>query len=740
MIKIKTQKKSPFEIVKRKTKHNEVDTFLYLESHVAEKYNENMDIDKFFYIKLLSTDKNYNANINSEKLLSIKINNNNKSIAEKYIEKLKTILNQQENLNDILKAVKTINEEDFVEIDVTNRYFENKNAKTFNFNATNVSTNDYDRIPIFMLIRTLANLNYIEILENPSPNGREEFYKFLPVNTDGAININPKVSVLSERSFSSYQEDFMKERENRKNKALLYSDVKSVLYQNGGNGSSGSLNFMKDLERIGVFGKPLNQPNYSNKDEVTKYNKAQFAKIMKVLKNEIVPEIGGLNNFKVSNKKLLDVSTSNTRYPVRLPTKDKKFNEKYYNYLLNERQLNKDILDREISNQRIYTGIDFTYNSYNQSMFFSMYDSKFGKFPQSVENTSIGEVNRKEKLIKRHAKDRNRKKLLYGTVKKSPKATIFSEAVIDSIALESLFKYSNKNIDDYNFISSQGAGNINTWLENVIGIGFSNTKSDKEEFGDAYKIKTTEKKEPITEKNLYALKQALSKKRLHYVNDGKTVTEKKLFKLRKFLEKVDQTKKVEEIKLNNRNGYINLKEYNKEDYILDNTNLEAFFEENNLHLEYNKDNKDYDIFIKYSIQNKEKIDENDNKFKESVKKKLKEIFNTDHLILAYDNDVGGLKYYEPFYNMCKSLDIPVSLLVPPDVNDNNDLLKKYNKMKKDNGTEVANNYLEKEYFYSLSEDIVLNNKFDEIFKLAQEEDMKEKKNSSYKKKTNSLRP
>ena len=84
--------------------------------------------------------------------------------------------------------------------------------------------------------------------------------------------------------------------------------------------------------------------------------------------------------------------------------------------------------------------------------------------------------------------------------------------------------------------------------------------------------------------------------------------------------------------------------------------------------------------------------------------------------------------------------LKVSLLVPPKVNDNNDLLKMYNKMKKDKGFEYANEYIDQNYFYSLSEDIVLSGKFKRIYGMAEEKDLGEKRTKTVKKKHSSVKP
>ncbi len=731
-----------------------------------ENYNNEVFNIKFEVFSTFNYDQDLNIineqvftikNNDKELLLSFTSGNNELSI--KLMENLKNILNNKqitlktriEQISDIATKNKLINN-----INVTKRFNEktytqnnnNKNNTNGNKNYKNVDYVDIEKlstIPIYKVIQILLSKDYISLVDKVIKNGKkEEFYKFVINDEKNRITEeNVKVSVASSFFIENNPEDI--------DSRGIYSDVKSILGQ-GKKGGRGVINFIQDLEEIGAFGEPLQRSNSATEEEISNFNKKRFGKAIGIVKDLI------LNNTDIDLDDLsVDQSKSFHNYldlklTPRLPNKEIKNIKKFRDFLVNERKLDEDIVEEEIKAGRIYSGNYVNAdNKFSNMLCFGQYDSNFSRYPNSVELCYLKKVVdentgvEKEKLAKIFFPDKERKGLLYGKINKNPEITFFSEAVIDSISLECLLKRTDK-IKNANFISAQGSGNLVTWLEHACGFGFiKNVKNnDENTVGQVYKFTKEEVVKDFSEKELLSLKKSVSDRIFYFVLDEseKIINRSNLnlIKLNEFLKFLDKTLDAKVIRVKSRGAYIDNRVLPENAYLIDNTNIDDFFKENNINFEYDSVEKMYTFNKKIILTKEELVDDSDTKTLKELKENFIRITKTPNVALSYDNDFGGLEYYEGFYKMCKRLNLNVSLLIPPfigKINDNNDILKHFKEIEKKFGKEQSLKWLDEKYLSQLDKDIYLNG---ELKKAIETYFLLEKEKNPNKKKDNGLNP
>lgn len=659
---------------------------------------------------------------------------NNKNYTKELLDSIKEIINFEKDLLDIIKKITNISKEYKVELildknykAIENKYTQNYTKKTGNKREEDVSDNNNDKyklnineinnIPVYKIIEILASKDIISIVDDLKKNGRKEvFYKFIINNEETRrTEDNMKVSVTSQQYLDNSPDDI--------DARSLYSDVKFIL-GSGRKGGKGTISFIQDLEELGAFGEPLSKPNSDNEEELKIYNKERFSKALKIINREILNNLSeNLDNFKIDPNKISAGKLKIEAFPVRHPIKDNKEIDKYRDFLVNVRKLDIDIVEEEIKAGRIFSGSYLNEeNKYFKNLFFSQYDHNFYRTPSSFEICYLSKIvdedtkEEKEKINKMFFKDKSRKGLLYGKKREDAEITVFSEAVIDSISFECLTKKSKIMKDKkFNFISAQGSGNLLVWFENVLGFGFVHSDNEvPENVGNIYLVDKIDNEKEISEENKLNLANQIKDLKITFIFDESErnikSSERNLFKLNKFVQFFDPSISVDIIKVGKRGAFLDKAQIEGR-YLIDNTNIEDFIIENNFKMEYIKEEKNYKVSSFYTHYKNTPIDHNDVNMLKELRERIIKVIGTDTLYLAYDNDTGGLNYYEGFYKMCKHLGINVSLFIPPfnnNINDNNDILKHFKGISKRFSEEQCSIWLDSNYFSQVNEDLYLN--------------------------------
>lgn len=565
-------------------------------------------------------------------------------------------------------------------------YNPNRSEKSF-LKGSNYNNNQ-EQVPIFMLIELLSEKGYIDIISDLEKNGREVKYRFTisENNKDRLLSDNFIVSVVGAENYKDEPE-----------RSMYYVDFKGYFKRE--KGSAGDLNFLIDLERYGAFGKPEKLVNNPSDADVSDYNRRVYSKVGKILR-ELKKSIGSDIEL-VKRGSDFGISLS---YPDMLPVKVQK-NEKLksireFMNVLKIRGFSDEIIDDSLSKGLIYFGKTVNKKMGFQpiNLIFGMFDVFGGKFPVSYESCyTIRNGNESPKKIGKVFGSIQRTGLSDANIitgsyfalsidrSKSykPNAVVFTEALLDSLAVKQLMDYAGKNHQDYTHISLQGVGNIVSFLKETLGFYYK--KNDDEatnnyECGDVFSYDKKIEYIDFPDETKSRILEKLNTKKIKFIWDlSKKGSEYQYKKLRKFLDFVGYKEKIEKIEVKFRSEKIEDSLLVGDNVVLfDNTNVDKFLEQNKV-ISIDGQFK----FIKITI---DEVKVEDESRLLEYGERFKKAFGTDKVVLAFDNDTAGMSYLNGFYKMSKKIGISSSAAIPmfhvfdqPDgsskfINDNNDIL------------------------------------------------------------------
>ena len=133
------------------------------------------------------------------------------------------------------------------------------------------------------------------------------------------------------------------------------------------------------------------------------------------------------------------------------------------------------------------------------------------------------------------------------------------------------------------------------------------------------------------------------------------------------------------------------------DYILDSSNLNDFFRENNVNTTYLAQEKAYSVKMTKRIENFIPLNAESVEVLGKVRDRFISLTNTDSMVFAFDNDIAALPKLTHLKNLCELLRLDFSVMIPTfeyNINDNNDILKKYRELIVLNKESIANNLIE----------------------------------------------
>lgn len=706
-------------------------------------FQKNKNQNQTIYLEVVKTNEDFKRQLSDDVLIKIEMDNNELysdfklNRVSKYIEKTlqanmqESLINKMEILKKELKRMKKEEEID-VSFKINPKYLNKKqevkakNSQNNNNNSGESFTDKFKRIPTVYIVDKLVELGIITLSKSCQKNGSEKIYWIdLP---DGQAS---KVSMLSRESIESGIVG---------NKYCNTRD-----FNNSKLSSKSSYAFLNRLKDAGVFG-----------EEDT------FDIVKKIL------EVDGKVSFKEfplvdseNNKVIMGeggdfINIVNLNLPSRKPAAyymPKQVNE-YKKYLIEERGISKDIIEREFNNKNIGTGNFFSsvnYAKWGVGLFKLGYLDEKRASSKTFETISLDKNNAK-KLYRGHLKSIKIKGRSHIIPSENPKATIFTEAVIDNYSLENIFRLSNNtNEKDYHFIGLTSVGNIQGWLEYNLGvkIHFNENRDENDEI--ILSASYIEKKIEILEDQKEAkeiLAKALLTKRIHFVVDEtqKWLLDegnKSLFRLKNTLSKIDENITVNRIAITDpKKRNIDLNDFSNgdgcEDYIIDKTNIDSFLKENNIQSSYKGKGEGYEVLISKNVE--KLIPLVGEELLEKVRRRFVALTKTESMIVAFDNDIAALPKIPHLEKLCEILRLEFKSLIPSfkyAINDHNDTLKTFNYLMEKNKKTEAMTLIDN--FTAQINRIGLPNDFKEIVEHAKEIDIKKKEKENLHKKNKLVR-
>lgn len=667
-------------------------------------YKKNGEVKDNVYIELVKTANQGVRNANDETIIKIELDVNNKQEALKntrgFVKNIENLINKdmtqslQEKVKIIEGLLKKYSDrlsqsknpiyinEDYKEKQVLQSPKNNNNNKKGNnyYNNKGESFLDkFNKIPLAYIIETLAEMNAISLEQEKKPNGDEDFYWIESDNYPKAS----KVSVLAIRSIENQSGaviDKYKHCRDLNNNKLSTTTAMSLLFSLQKEG------YLKGMEA----GEAVSQ---------------------------IIKARGGFKAFPLIDEENETMSMGeggevidivSLKLPSRLPEIYRARNtDEYKNYLIKERKISSEIIEREFEKGILKTGTFATCQNYINSNIGLFTLKYFQGASKTYEKINFDKVT--GKLNRGHLKNIGINGRSHIIQNENTKGTIFTEAVIDNYSMENLMQLSpSNNSEDYNYVGLTSVGNINGWFEHNLNLKVK-MKDNKETGVAETQIMYIERKEleyEDQEKELEKVAKAIKTKRLHFVFDKRKPWKEKnstqsLYRLQKILAKIDPEIEVHLINLDNKNYRIDYNKYDKgdntKDYILDDTNVKDFFEKNGIIAKYDKETKDYDVKV---VQKKEKwnelTDENV-EIKNNIKQKIKDLTGNTKFIFSFDNDMAALPKLPHLQNFCEFFGIDYSFTVPTfqnNINDNNDILKTYVELQQCGKSQEASQLLE----------------------------------------------
>lgn len=697
-------------------------------------YMKNLSQENAYNIIIL--DNNTNKTIlNIELFNSDKINNLYKKVDSILHTNFELTLSQKiENIYKLIESENLlehgnlfINENYRIKkqtpIEKEKRVYQNNNNQNTQSNGQNTKKYSkpynemFNEIPVVYMIETLHNLGYINIEKGPERNGDESFYWIEMPNQSKSS----KVTVLSRDSLEKKKSSTIIK------KYMMIKDLNNGVLTT--DSSSGLINRLKDN---GFF---EDKESFEIKQEIIK-SKGGFSGFIRIdkEKQELIGQGGDI------------LTITSIDYPSRMPTVyyGKKV-EEFRAYLINERKIDADIIDREIKNKQILTGVFADFNNYVE---FSMGFFKLKYFNNDYESTYEKFKLNKEtnKLERKHLSGvqiKGRSHIIKGN---TPKMTVFSEAVIDSCSLYNLFKLSSKiNEENYNYVALAGVGNIKGWLEYNLGISLNfKTKEELKNTPHIDRIYIIEKQKVIIEnqekkkedlrtvlsdKNLYFIKEETNNDKVNKMIDGK------IFLLQSVLKHISPDIKLNIVVVKDKEKIDydmfqkSTKESESKDYIIDKTNIDVFLSNNGIEAKYDSTKKQYVVSFFEEVQKEIPLKEDNKEMITKIREKFIELTGTDSIGFAFDNDTPALKKCEPLEYLGNFLGLKPTFLIPTfnfGINDNNDMLKAYKKLSEEQQKQQSDFIMNSIEQQILRVGAGLPNNFEKIIEKAKEVESKKK--------------
>lgn len=543
------------------------------------------------------------------------------------------------------------------------------NAKNYNqnYNQNNDNYSDYKKAnsikPIYLL-EILEQLNYINVEEITPNTSGEEFWKYTINNSFSNNNFKTSVKTRGfiENNSPNYKFDIFND---------VYNSSKGY-----GNGSIGLISY---LGSHGLFKEPLRgKENEKNrKERAVKFIIDNIYKY--VDKNNLI------NNDNKNNNQIENVDISNYS---RLPFKKSGTESALKNYLIKQRKIGVDLVDKIIKEGLLYGGY-FSQNSFQDGhkLFLNQYFFKLTDYEQKevgAERFNLYEDYQNNiKVNKLNISSVSGKAFRLNGDKS--KVTIFTEAIIDALSVRELLSIAGIDPDYFNIYSIQGCPHFNNWMKLNLGIGFELMKENQKDYGSVYKVDYKQEIKELSASKIASFKKTLSNTDFYFIKTNSI----KSNAIYKNIEALNEICKLNIIEKNNREDFIDYNKYNSKSIFLDETNFEKFLLENNLTIV--NDNKPK-LAQKNIIEVKSKINKEDII---QIKERMKNVLGCENIALAFDNDHAGLKYVPLLKELEKTLGIKTFNMIPQNIKkdtDCNDVLKKYHELK-ENNEEQANKIL-----------------------------------------------
>lgn len=697
-------------------------------------YMKNLSQENAYNIIIL--DNNTNKTIlNIELFNSDKINNLYKKVDSILHTNFELTLSQKiENIYKLIESENLLEQGNLfinenyrikkeIPIEKEKRVYQNNNNQNTQSNGQNTKKYSkpynemFNEIPVVYMIETLHNLGYINIEKGPERNGDESFYWIEMPNQSKSS----KVSVLSRDSL-----------EKKKSSKIIQKYMMIKDLNNGVLTTDSSSGLITRLKDNGFF---EDKEIFEIKQEIIK-SKGGFSGFIRIdkEKQELIGQGGDILTITAID------------YPSRMPTAyyGKKV-EEFRDYLINERKIDADIIDQEIKNKQILTGLFADFNNYVEfgmgffklKYFNNDYESTYEKFKLNKETNKLERKHLSGVQIK------GRSHIIKGS---TPKMTVFSEAVIDSCSLYNLFKLSSKiNPENYNYVALAGVGNMKGWLEYNLGISLNpKTKEELKNTPHIDRVYIIEKEKVIIdnqEKKKEDLRTVLSDKNLYFIkeetNNDKVnkMIEGKIFLLQSVLKHISPDIKLNIVVIQDKQKIDydmfqkSTKESESKDYIIDKTNIDVFLSNNGIEAKYDSTKKQYVISFFEEVQKEIPLKEDNVEMITKIRERFIELTGTNSIGFAFDNDTPALKKCEPLEYLGNLLGLKPTFLIPTfnfGINDNNDMLKAYKKLSEEQQKQQSDFIMNSIEQQILRVGAGLPNNFEQIMEKAKEIESKKK--------------
>lgn len=547
--------------------------------------------------------------------------------------------------------------------------------------------NSYKQLPIFALIMSLQKNNYISLVGDLEKNGVETKYRF-EINPDISTRVIKDSFIVSTVGENNY--------EKHADRANYYVDFKGYFLKE--KGSAGEMNFMRDLERLGAFGTPVNPDDFSNRDQYEGKLKEKIRPLLNQLRKSAFDIQGDDFIIKKSSGFSRTMNRPQTMFkPVPFNVKTKQISDIVK--ILKSRGFSDKIINDSVSKNVLRFGKSVNPKLGFQSVIMSanMHNVFDPKFPIGYEIFTPKEGAKFNKFFSAMKRTQPYSKnettgtsyALSVDMSEKPLGTVFSEAVLDSIAVKDIMDYCGVNYDNFNHIAAQGVGNMVNFFKDNFGFYYKtmdDPASGEYKMGDIYIVEKKKEIREIDEGELKRLQDTLKDLKIKFIFDeSKKGSSSQLFKLKSFMQDMCIKDNIEVIKIPYSTSNPNIK-IDKEDdiYIMDNSNVNKFFDENSISVEYDKEKKLYKYGLVVETEEDRKFDPEKDSYKE-LADRLFSVLKSKTFYLAFDNDIAGLKHYAPIQKMCEKLNFRCRALCPPFhmykedegsrlINDNNDVL------------------------------------------------------------------
>lgn len=571
----------------------------------------------------------------------------------------------------------------------------NNGYKNSNYNKANgaqqskVYVNDFKKcneVKPVIALETLQKLGYISLTDTSPNTHGEEFWSYALSNSGVKFKTSVKTkSHLFQNSESLY--DPMNG---------IFNDVYHTV-KGYGKGSVGLISFLGDH---GLFTVALPGPDKKNEREERAREFILTKLYPHIEEQDLANDHALAESLKGQGGSMKVISYS------RMPFKNNAKINDIKGYLINNRLLSKELVEKLISDDLIYAGSfsanklgqDAEHKFYFNTSFFRLTDRngvESGAERLSVydsTNSVTGEHYKKLTKFNTHPVMGNAFRLLSN--QSQPAGSYIGEAVIDVLSAYELFSLAGINPNQFNYFSIQGCNNLNNFL--ALNAGFSiETNEEYRPFGEVYGVKEKVEKEKLSQAKVENYNKAFKSYDYYFIN---TNNEKCL----EIMKKIPLANKIlgTDIKIMHKNSRTDSISYNQFDktksVFLDETAFDNFFSQNNIVFEYESDIGKYK-----AIYIREKLEEVklNSEIKNNILNTMMKNFGSTTLMVGLDYDEAGLKYRKTLNNIPEHLGIKVFDMYPKPIpgiekTDTNNTLTLYKKLVKANKIDEANSVLE----------------------------------------------